>query len=103
MIDLTQIHSVSDFIRNAKAHIERLKKTGRPEVLTVNGTAEVVVQDAASYQELLDRLELAESNAAIRESVEQATKGETRDALAAIEELRAKIQAQSKNNPSEGS
>lgn len=62
MIDLNDIHSLSDFQRNARAHLDRLKKTGKPEVLTVHDQAEVVVQDAAAYQRLLD---LAANAAAI--------------------------------------
>jgi prevent-host-death family protein len=34
--------------------MKRLKKTGKPVVLTVNGKAEVVVQDASAYQRLLE-------------------------------------------------
>lgn len=34
--------------------IGKLKKTGQPVILTVNGKAELVVQDAESYQKLLD-------------------------------------------------
>jgi hypothetical protein len=37
-------------------------------VLTVNGRAELVVQAADSYRELLDRLERAEALAAIRKA-----------------------------------
>jgi PHD/YefM family antitoxin component YafN of YafNO toxin-antitoxin module len=54
MINLKDIHSLSEFQRNARAHLERLKQTGRPEVLTVHGRAELVVQDAEAYQKLLD-------------------------------------------------
>ena len=50
MVQLTDIHSLTGFLRDHKAHLERLAATGRPEVLTVNGKARVVVQDAASYQ-----------------------------------------------------
>lgn len=57
MIDLRHIYSLSDFQRNAREHIDRLKRTRRPEVLTVNGRAELVVQDTTSYQELIDRIE----------------------------------------------
>lgn len=62
MINLRDIHSLSDFQRNARAHLDRLKETGRPEVLTVHGQAEVVVQNAEAYQRLLD---LAANAAAI--------------------------------------
>ena len=56
MLHASEIHSLTDFLRNHKAHVSRLKETHAPEVLTVNGKAEVVVQDAASYQIMLDRL-----------------------------------------------
>lgn len=62
MINLTDIHSLSDFQRNARAYMERLKETGRPQVLTVHGQAELVVQHADAYQRLLD---LAANAAAI--------------------------------------
>lgn len=54
MINLMDIHSLSEFQRNARAHLEHLKRTGRPEVLTVHGQAELVVQHAEAYQKLLD-------------------------------------------------
>jgi len=57
MIRLEDIASLTDFSRNAKAHIKRLKRTGRPELLTVNGKAEVVVQNASAYQRLIESLE----------------------------------------------
>jgi len=63
MVQLSDIHSLSDFQRNTKAHLQRLKRSGRPEVLTVNGKAELVVQDARSYQKLLDQAAEAEAEA----------------------------------------
>ena len=57
MIDLNEIHSLTEFQRNVKTYIGRLKKTGRPVVLTVNGKAELVVQDAVAYQRLLDLID----------------------------------------------
>ncbi len=56
MINLHDIRSLTDFQRNTKKHLRRLKSSGRPEVLTVNGTAEVVVQDARAYEEMLDTI-----------------------------------------------
>lgn len=49
MIDVRDIYSLSDFQRKTREHIRRLKHTGRPEVLTVNGKAELVVQAAGAY------------------------------------------------------
>jgi PHD/YefM family antitoxin component YafN of YafNO toxin-antitoxin module len=56
MITLEDIRSLTDFQRNTKAHLKRLKDTGRPEVLTVNGKAELIVQNAAAYEETLDAI-----------------------------------------------
>ncbi|MBW4646508.1 MAG: type II toxin-antitoxin system Phd/YefM family antitoxin [Goleter apudmare HA4340-LM2] len=60
MINLEHIHSLTDFKRNVKQFLERIKVTKSPLVLTVNGKAEVVVQDAGAFQEMMDRLERAE-------------------------------------------
>jgi hypothetical protein len=57
MIKPEDIGSLTDFARNTKAHLRRLKRTGRAELLTVNGKAEVVIQSATAYQHLIDLLE----------------------------------------------
>ncbi len=71
MIDLREVRSVTEFQRNVKDYVGRLKKKKSPLVLTVNGRAELVVQDARSYQDLLGRLERAEAVAAIRQGIAQ--------------------------------
>ncbi len=61
MLDIANdIRSLSDFKRNTSELLDRLKKSGNPLVLTINGKAEVVVQDAEAYQELLERVETLE-------------------------------------------
>jgi prevent-host-death family protein len=57
MIRPEDIGSLTDFSRNTKAHLKRLKRTGRPELLTVNGKAEVVVQSAVAYERMAELLE----------------------------------------------
>ena len=57
MFKVADIFSLSDFQRRTREHIRRLRETGRPEVLTVNGRAELVVYDAVTYQEIADDLE----------------------------------------------
>src|SRR5271169_4320694 len=57
MIRAEDIGSLTDFQRNTQAHLKRLRRTGRPELLTVNGKAEVVVQNASAYQRLIQSLE----------------------------------------------
>ena len=76
MIDLRNVRSVTEFQRNIKDYVGRLKRRKIPLVLTVNGRAELVVQDAESYQEMLDRLERAETLGAIQKGMEQFDRGE---------------------------
>jgi len=88
MLNLDDIYSLTDFQRNTREHVARLRESRRPAVLTVNGRAEVVVQDAASYQELLERIERAEAILAIQEGLESAARGEGRSARDLFNELR---------------
>jgi PHD/YefM family antitoxin component YafN of YafNO toxin-antitoxin module len=74
-LGLANIHSLSDFQRNAKNYIRKLKQSGNLAILTVNGEAEVVVQSAEAYQELLDDRELLDSIRNISRGLEQAKRG----------------------------
>ena len=46
-------------------------------MLAVNGRAEVVVVDAARYQEIFDRLERAEFVQSLRDALEEVRQGKT--------------------------
>ena len=62
MLDISKdIHSLSDFKRNTSEFLEQMRGNGHPVVLTINGKAELVVQDATSYQKLLDRVDQLEA------------------------------------------
>ena len=67
---IRDIHSLSTFKRDTAKLVRQMKKTKEPVVLTVNGKAELVVQDAASYQELLDAKERMEALEGIRRGLE---------------------------------
>lgn len=76
MINLSRdIHSLTDFKRNTTEFVQRLKQTKHPLVLTVNGKAELVVQNAESYQKLLDAVELLETLKGIKLGLEQMNRG----------------------------
>lgn len=76
MLDIRKdIHSLSDFKRNSARFVRRIKKSGHPLVLTVNGKAKIVVQDADSYQKLLEAVDRAEAVEAIREGLEDMKAG----------------------------
>jgi len=87
------IHSLTDFQRNAKKHIHRLKKSGRPNILTVNGKAEVVVQDAKAYQMILERLDYWEAVEGIKEGLKGIARGEGVPVDKAFAQIRAKLLA----------
>lgn len=88
MLDIANdIRSLSDFKRNTSELLDRLKKTGNPLVLTINGNAEVVVQDAEAYQELLERVETIER---IQGGLADVKAGRTKPAREVFNRLRCK-------------
>lgn len=87
MLDITQISSLSDFNRNTREHIDRLKESGAPEVLTVNGKAEVVIQDAEAYQELVTKAEFAEAVKSIRAGMQAHERGEGKKLRKVLEDI----------------
>lgn len=98
MIDLREVRSVTDFQRNAKEYVGKLRESKVPLVLTVNGRAELVVQDAASYQSLLDRLEELEIVAAIGVGLEDVKAGRVQPARKALKNLGAKLGVHRRSN-----
>jgi prevent-host-death family protein len=70
------IHPFTDFKRNTSQFLAQLKKTGHPVVLTINGKAALVVQDAQSYQSLADLAERLETIQAVKESLSSIDRGE---------------------------
>lgn len=92
MIRATDVHSVSDFTRSTKAFIEKLKETKNPMVLTVNGNAEVVVQDAESYQSLVDELERTRFKQAVEYGLKDIESGDHTPARLFAAEMKAKYE-----------
>ncbi len=90
-MDLTRdIDSLTHFKRNTAEVIEQLKSTGDPMVLTVNGKAEVVVQDAAAYQRMLEMVDRAEAIVGIKKGLDSIARGEGIPAEEAFQRLRKK-------------
>jgi prevent-host-death family protein len=88
MLDLANdIRSLSDFKRNTVDLLDRLRKTGNPLVLTINGRAELVVQDAEAYQELLDRVQTVEG---LQRGLADVKAGRTKPARGVFDRLRRK-------------
>ncbi len=89
-IHIEDIQSLTEFQRTTRESIARLKKTGRAAVLTVNGQAEIVVQDAKSYQHLLARAEEADRLMELRRGIADYRAGRGRDIDEALGELEAR-------------
>jgi prevent-host-death family protein len=87
-IHLEDIHPLTDFQRNAKKHLARINKTGRPEVLTVNGKAEAVLVGKRSYEQMMESLEELETLKSIRRGIEDMQAGRTVSAAEVHEKLR---------------
>lgn len=99
MLDLHRdIHSLSNFKRKTPEFLRQLKESGHPIVLTINGKAELVVQDAASYQKLLDLVDRVERMEGLRVSVEEMRAGQGIPAEDVLAEMR-QILAEAKASP----
>jgi prevent-host-death family protein len=92
MIKLNKdIRSMSDFKRNTQEFVEQMEASGRPMVLTVNGKARLVVQDAESYQKLLDAIDESEAIEGIRRGLEDVGCGRTKPVDEAFADIRRRL------------
>ncbi|SNS84592.1 Antitoxin Phd_YefM, type II toxin-antitoxin system [Granulicella rosea] len=91
MIDTTQeVHTLASFNEQPADMIRQLKATHRPITLTVDGHPEIVVQEAAAYQRLLDLAAFAEEEQAIQQGLEDMEAGRVQPLDEVFEELRVK-------------
>jgi prevent-host-death family protein len=81
------ISPLTEFKRESARMIARIKETGRPQILTVNGKPSVVVMDAAAWQDMQDQLDYAETVAGIRKGLTQARADEGVEASRFFDEL----------------
>lgn len=55
------IRSLTDFRRHTKDYVDKLRESNAPLVLTVNGEAALVVQNAQAFQNVQERLQQVEA------------------------------------------
>jgi len=87
---ISEIESLASFTSDPERFPERLRRRGEPVLLTQQGEAGVVVQDAASYQRFLERVDRLETIAAVKESLQDVAARRTRPMREALAELEAK-------------
>jgi len=85
MLGTEQIHPINDFLQDHRSYVARLKETRTPEVLTVDGRAEVVVLDTETYEGLMERLEQMEAVVAVRAIIRKANEAEPREEVTEAE------------------
>ncbi len=88
MFQLEDIHPLTDFQRNAKSHLNRVNKTGRPEVLTVNGRAEAILIGRKAYEKMHEAMEELDAIKSIQVSLKEMAVGKTLPAKAVHQRLR---------------
>ena len=82
------IHSFTTFKRNSSDLMKRMKKTGRPLVLTINGKAEAVVLDPVTYQQVAEHLDvIARIRRGLAQAVSQVKRGEGQTVDEVFDEL----------------
>jgi prevent-host-death family protein len=96
MLDVSRdIHSLTDFKRNTPEFLKQLRETGEAVVLTINGKAELVVQDARSYQKLRELAQRLETIEAVQEGLASMKRGEGRPMDQVFDSLEKEFRAKS--------
>jgi len=91
MLDITKdIQSLTSFRRSSGDFMKQLRKSKRPVVLTVNGKAAAIVQDAEAYQRLLDIAARSDAEEGIRQGLDDVARGRTRPAKEVFDQVRRK-------------
>jgi len=92
------ITPLTDFKRDTAAYIRKLQRTGRAQVLTVNGRAEVVVQSAKSYQKFMEVIEREATRDSIRQGLAEADRGELHPLGKALTQAAARRKARTRRS-----
>lgn len=88
-MDITKdIQPMTTFRNHSAEMMQHLKETKRPIILTVNGRAAAVVQDAEAYQRLLDLAAEASAAEGIRQGREDLGAGRSLPARQIFDEIR---------------
>ena len=91
MVDLNRdMQTLSHFKSNTSNAIAQMKQTGQPIVLTVDGKAEIIVQDTESYQQLLEKIEQLETILGIKQGLADIESNRTRSLTEFTKEMQQK-------------
>ena len=79
-IQMDQIIPISDFVRNASEHAQRIRETKRVEILTQHGRPSLAVLPAEEYERLAEAQDYLDSVEAIRLGLKAVEDGDVRPA-----------------------
>jgi predicted transcriptional regulator len=68
--------SLEDLAREPAIHLERLRESGRPARVVVDGGEAAVIQSADAHKRLIQRLDRAEATVGIYPGLDEARRGE---------------------------
>ena len=88
MEPIQDVDTLTHFKENSREIIERLKVSGEPLVLTVDGEAELVVLAKESYGRMLALVDRAQAIEGIQRGLAAMERGEGRPAREVFEDIR---------------
>lgn len=77
LLQESEFHPLSSFQQETKRHLEKLKKSGRAEVLTVNGRAKAVLLAPEAYDRLMAAAYELDTIKTLRTSLAEMERGQT--------------------------
>ena len=90
MLDPSDVHPLTDFQRNAKTHLSRLRKSKRATALTVNGRTAAILLDPGEYSRLALLAQEAEDMAALRDAFAELKAGKGKSFARVASDLRSR-------------
>jgi len=81
---------LSNFTSNPAPFLEKLRQSGQPLVLTVEGHGDIVLQDAAAFRRGQQQLERMETIAAVKEGLRDVAEGRTQPMREALVDIARK-------------
>lgn len=87
MIRSSDITSLTEYRKHLREHHDRIRECGRPLYVTSNGETDAVVMSPQAYDDLVERLEIAESLRVIDRSMEDVRAGRGRPLKDAVREV----------------
>jgi PHD/YefM family antitoxin component YafN of YafNO toxin-antitoxin module len=89
MANITNSHSLTGFLRNARGFIDGLNRDKEPLLITVNGKVRAVMVDPVTYQQMEDLAEKERFIAAVQKGLEDIAEGRTKS----IEDVHAEVKS----------